>query len=85
MLALNSSVEHLKGLPATLIVTAEFNVLLDEGEAYGRKLLEAGVDCTTLQVDAVTHDFLLLSAVASARPVLLVMEAAGIFLRGVLT
>lgn len=40
---LRADVEHLKGLPSTLIITDESDVLHDEGKNYARKLMEAGV------------------------------------------
>ncbi len=61
---LKASVSELKGLPATLIVTAENDILRDEGEALGRKLGEAGVAVTTIRYNGVIHDFGLLNAFA---------------------
>jgi len=61
---LQASVEELQQLPAALIVTAELDVLRDEGEAYGRKLQEAGVHVTTVRYLGITHDFLMLNALS---------------------
>lgn len=62
---LNATVEQLRGLPPTLIQVAENDVLRDEGEAYGRKLLEAGVIATTVRYNGVIHDFGLLNGLAT--------------------
>ncbi|PWK76607.1 acetyl esterase/lipase [Mucilaginibacter oryzae] len=62
---LQATVEQLKGLPPTLIQVAENDVLRDEGEAYGRKLLEAGVKATTVRYNGVIHDFGLLNGLAT--------------------
>lgn len=45
------------GLPRTLIFTAEHDPLRDEGEAYGKKLQEAGVETEVIRVLDVPHGF----------------------------
>ncbi|MGN7757895.1 alpha/beta hydrolase [Chryseobacterium sp. 22532] len=61
---LQATIEQLKGLPPTLIQVAENDILRDEGEAYGRKLLEAGVPTTTIRYNDVIHDWGLLNGLA---------------------
>ncbi|WP_137817760.1 alpha/beta hydrolase [Pseudomonas sp. 2FG] len=63
---LQATTAQLKGLPPTLIQTAEFDVLRDEGEAYGRKLDAAGVTVTSARYNGMIHDFGLLNAVSQA-------------------
>ena len=59
---LRATTEQLRGLPDALVITDEADVLRDEGEAYAKKLLEAGVDITAVRVLSITHDFVMLNA-----------------------
>lgn len=61
---LKGSLEELKRLPPTLVQTAENDVLRDEGEAYARKLNEAGVAVTLVRYQGLTHDYGLLNPLA---------------------
>jgi acetyl esterase/lipase len=61
-----ATTEQLAGLPPTLLLVDEADVLRDEGEAYAAKLREAGVAVTTVRYDGVIHDFMLLNPMSEA-------------------
>jgi acetyl esterase len=61
---LNASLDQLAGLPEALIIVDENDVLRDEGEAYARKLSDAGVRVTSVRYNGTIHDFVMLNALA---------------------
>jgi acetyl esterase/lipase len=61
---LQATNEQLQGLPPALIQVAENDILRDDGEAYGRKLEQAGVTVTTVRYNGTIHDFGLLTGLA---------------------
>ncbi len=61
---LRAGVAQLKRLPPALIVTAEADVLRDEGEAYANKLRQAGVRVTAVRFQGTIHDFVMLNSLA---------------------
>jgi len=61
---LQASTDQLRGLPNTLLFTCENDVVRDEGEAYARKLTQAGVSVCCLRCQGTIHDFVVLNALA---------------------
>lgn len=58
---LQASGEELEDLPPAMILTAEADVLRDEGEAYARNLRDAGVPVTQVRFQGMIHDFVMLN------------------------
>lgn len=59
---LRASLDQLSTLPETLIVTAEADVLRDEGEAFAARLREAGVKATNARFGGIVHDFVMVNS-----------------------
>jgi acetyl esterase len=57
---------NLADLPPALVVTAEFDPLRDEGEAYGHALRAAGTTVELQRYDGLVHDFLATAQMFSA-------------------
>jgi acetyl esterase len=55
--------QSLKGLPPALVISAEFDPLVDENEAYAKRLTEAGVPCDYVCFAGMIHPFFTLGGV----------------------
>ena len=65
---LRASDEDLASLPPALIITAENDVLRDEGEEYARRLDDAGCEAACVRINGTMHDFVMLDALSSTAP-----------------
>jgi acetyl esterase/lipase len=81
---LRAPVDDLTGLPETFLIVDENDVLRDEGEAYGRKLIQAGVRTTLVRYDATIHDFMMLNPLRPSAATTGAVEQAVHVLRGAL-
>lgn len=61
---LRASVDQLRGLPPALIEVSENDILRDQGEAFGRKLDQAGVEVSTIRFNNTIHDWGMLNGLA---------------------
>ena len=82
---LRASSEQLRGLPPALIINGEHDVLRDEGEAYARKLTQAGVPVTQVRYAGTIHDFVLLNPITQTPAPRAAISQAASYLRTALT
>ncbi len=71
--------EDLSGLAPALVLTAEYDTLRDEGEAFARRLAEAGTPATLCRYDGVIHGFITMAGVLTAAR--RALDESGAFLR----
>ena len=81
---LNASIDELTGLPDTLVIVAEHDVLRDEGECYARKLGRAGVRVTSTRYNDTIHDFVMLNALADTPATRGAIAQTSAFIRSIL-
>ncbi|MFF1574656.1 alpha/beta hydrolase [Leifsonia sp. NPDC058292] len=78
---LRATAEDLAGLPEAFVIVDENDVLRDEGEAYARKLVEAGVRTTSVRYNGTIHDFMMLNPLRPSAAVTAAVEQAVHILR----
>jgi acetyl esterase/lipase len=81
---LRATTEQLTGLPPALVITAEADVLRDEGEAYAAKLRAAAVPVTQIRFGGIIHDFVMLDALRETYAARAAIKIAQDTLRSVL-
>ena len=73
---LRASLDDLAGLPEAFLIVDENDVLRDEGEAYARRLTEAGVRTTSVRFNGIIHDFLMLNPLRGTAATTAALEQA---------
>jgi acetyl esterase len=73
---LRATLDDLAGLPPAFVIVDENDVLRDEGEAYARRLTEAGVPTTSVRYNNTLHDFMMLNPVRETAATTAAVEQA---------
>jgi acetyl esterase len=78
---LGASLDQLHDLPPALVINGQHDVLCAEGEAYARRLTEAGVPVTQVRYGGTIHDFVLLNPISETPAVRAAITQAADYLR----
>lgn len=82
---LRAGIDCLRGLPDTMIINGQADVLRSEGEAFGEKLRCAGVPVTALCLPGTIHDFVMLNALDQTAACRLAMDMSAAWIKQKLT
>lgn len=78
---LRATPTDLAGLPPAMVITAEADVIRDEGELYAQRLREAGVAVTAVRYLGTVHDFVSLNSMRDSPPAQAAISQGGDFLK----
>ena len=81
---IHATLDELRDLPPALVQTAENDILRDEGEAYARKMSEAGVAVTLTRYQGMIHDYGLLNPIADTPAVPVALQQAAVVIKNAL-
>lgn len=71
----------LRTLPPTLVITAECDVLRDQGEAFAARLRGAGVDVTAVRYGGIIHDFVMVNSMHDTNAARSAVRQAVVFIK----
>lgn len=73
---LRASKDELSVMPETMVICGEADVLRDEGESFAARLLLAGVSVTSIRVNGIIHDFVMLNSLNETNACRAAMDAS---------